>query len=97
MGTFSVSSAYSLSYSLNAATCSEAVHTTAVITDSSVKNRDKDDPDYYLTVKLYDATEAEIYVTEDLLYDVSDRTANFSLPENKRFWCTHGSTSCAAE
>ena len=55
-----------LSYSLNAATCSEAVHTTAVITDSSVKNRDKDDPDYYLTVKLYDATEAEIYVTEDL-------------------------------
>lgn len=58
--------AYSLSYSLNAATCSEAVHTTAVITDSSVKNRDKDDPDYYLTVKLYDATEAEIYVTEDL-------------------------------
>ena len=42
------------------------MHTTAVITDSSVENRDKDDPDYYLTVKLYDATEAEIYVTEDL-------------------------------
>lgn len=57
---------YSLSYSLNAATCSEAVHTTAVITDSSVENRDKDDPDYYLTVKLYNSTEAEICVTEDL-------------------------------
>lgn len=58
--------AYSLSYSLNVATCSEAMHTTAVITDSSVENRDTDDPDYYLTVKLYDNTEVDICVTEDL-------------------------------
>lgn len=58
--------AYSLSYSLNVATCSEAMHATAVITDSSVENRDKDDPDYYLTVKLYDNTEVEICVSEEL-------------------------------
>lgn len=58
--------AYSLSYSLNVATCSKAMHTTAVITDSSVKNPDKDDPDYYLTVKLYDNTEVKISVSEDL-------------------------------
>ena len=42
------------------------MHTTAVITDSSVENRAKDDPDYYLTVKLYDNTEVDICVTEDL-------------------------------
>lgn len=89
--------AYSLSYSLNVATCSEAMHTTAVITDSSVENRDTDDPDYYLTVKLYDNTEVDICDNRRSLYDVSDRTASFSLPEDKFFWNTHGRPSCAAE
>lgn len=62
---FALCIGWGVSYGTNLALCGKAEHSEAQITGSDIKEEDGDE-EYYLTVRLDDERETELYVSEDM-------------------------------
>ena len=62
---FALCIGWGVSYGTNLALCGKAEHSEAQITGSDIREEDGDE-EYYLTVRLDDGRETELYVSEDM-------------------------------